>query len=116
MRRFCLTILGTLVICAPTSGLASDVGAVVAPMKTEAEECRYLLNLCVREKTLRDKFMNQSVTDADGSLQDKVTAGNAWESVAAQVVDAATIIRSKHAKRPACFAKCPALNGAPAFE
>lgn len=112
--RSLLTLTVVAMLVAPA--FASDVAAVVAPMKSEAEECRYLLNLCAREKTLRDKFQNAPVTDTGDSLQGKVIAGNAWESVASQLVDAAQIIRSKHAMRPACFAKCAVLKDAPAFE
>jgi hypothetical protein len=110
MRRLILVILGILVTSTQTNGFASDVGAVVAPMKTEAEECRYLLNLCTREASLRAKF--DKAVGSEGAL----AAGNAWELVAADLASAARAIRNKHAKRPACFAKCAALKDAPAFE
>ncbi len=101
-----------LLLCA-TSAVAADIAAVVAPMKTEAEECRYLLNLCAREAKLQKAFTDM----LGGTNLDQATGkGEIWHEAALEVVQAADLIRGKHATKPKCFDRCSTLKGSTAFD
>jgi hypothetical protein len=123
-----LMILGALLALA-TPAFADDAGPVAAALRDEASECRYLKSLCddatnatTDQLQAARRFhdaatafianpLNRAAQDEESAAE---RANNAAPIVTAHfthdLIQAATVIRAKHDKMPACFSECTLLN------
>lgn len=107
----CLPILVILFLCgSPTK--AEDAGAAINGMKTEAEECRYVLDLCHRVRFNRSQL---EATDESGVPNSDLRTKREWlRSMAAEdeknLKAALAAMQAKHPHRPKCLDKCKDLG------
>jgi len=99
-------VLALLLCWSPSR--AEDAGAVIATMKTEAEQCRYVLDLCKRVRSDRASLTENapdSTTNPDARAKYEFL-----RSIAAadeeQLRAALRVMRATHSERPKCSDKC----------
>jgi hypothetical protein len=91
--------------------MAEDAGAVIAGMKTEAEECRYVLDICQRVRSEREVLK--------GEPDDKVHSDTRvrWDFLRSMIKNDEERLRAalramwaKHSHRPKCLDECKDLG------
>lgn len=109
MRR--LFIVAILLCCSPRAR-AEDAGAVIASMKTEAEECRYVLDTCKRVRFNREQLKRES---PDGAINSDARVR--WDFLRSlaeadeeRLRAALRVMRTKHSRRPKCLDECKDLG------
>ena len=91
---------------------AEDAGAAIAGMKTEAEECRYVLDLCHRVRFNRSQL---EAADESAAPNSDLRAKREWlRSMAAAdektLKAALAAMQEKHPHRPKCLDECKDLG------
>ncbi len=89
---------------------AEDTAAVMAALKDEASECRYMLALCsdLDRASERLSAAVKPVQEGRNTAYDNAMSSDALREVDQQsdrFIKALDILKAKHSKKPGCFAK-----------
>jgi len=106
-----LPLVVIILLCA-SPVRAEDAGAAIAGMKTEAEECRYVLDLCHRVRFNRSQL--EAADEGTVPNSDLRTKREWLRSMAAadekNLKAALAAMQAKHPHRPKCLDKCKDLG------
>lgn len=117
MRNGRMMVAWTLVAIVPTVALGDDTAAVMAALKDEASECRYMETLCADTQRAYERFVPYSDAEKQGK-NDAYTVKmaseglKAWEAQLERFGKALDVWRAKRPKKPGCAveAKCERLR------
>lgn len=106
-----LLLLMTLLWPSLSRGEDAGAGAVIAGMKTEAEECRYVLDICQRVRSERNALKDEPDVAINSDARVRWDFLRALAQTDEERLSAALrAMRSKHSDRPKCLDECKDLG------
>jgi hypothetical protein len=99
-----------ILLCSSPSK-AQDAGAVIAGMKTEAEECRYVLDICQRVRSEREALKGEPDSKVNSDARVRWDFLRSMTQADEERLRAALrAMQAKHSQRPKCLDECKDLG------